>query len=141
MVEGIERKIPIIKTDEFGLDVQIVKGYIKEAQENLKQTRLSLKADHPKIREWAQNSLSDTERVVEIFTSTTPEDILNKVMRMYDRTQELGLSGIGSDEVARRIEEEFPDFGDYYGLLRKNPWGYRLGQAVFAVRAFGRMDD
>ena len=61
--------------------------------------------------------------------------MLAKTKYFYDRTAELGKQGINKNLILDQLATEFSDIGAYYGLLRLKPWGYRLGQGVFASRA------
>jgi len=50
--------------------------------------------------------------------SAPPKEVLARVKTFYDRTVELGQSGVQSDELALQLDDEFPDLMDFYGLLR-----------------------
>jgi hypothetical protein len=123
MAEKSGEALPFIKGDNFGLNTQLVVQYTNEAARNLEAARQSLSDSHPKIREYAERKLPNIERVAETFKSTKPKEILNLMQSIYDRVEQLGSSGTGEDEIVRQISQEFSDFDDYYGLLRKTAWG------------------
>ncbi len=131
-------ELPIIGSHQFELTEKDVKRALKEAQENLEGTRQALSDPDERIRGFAERSISGAQRRAEALSSS-PREVLARARALYDRTVELGSSGIEGDQLALQLGDEFPELMDFYGLLRMKPWGYHLGQDVAAAAAERRI--
>jgi len=85
------------------------------------------------------DSLPQRQKELEIFTSSSPAEIVAKSKAVYDRVGELERAGSTKEDVVAQVRTEFPDIMDYYWLLRKtmgpnSGWGYLLGQAIRAAK-------
>ncbi len=77
---------------------------------------------------------SSKDDMVATLTAGSPVEVLGSVRKMYDRGIEIETTGVGQKEMVRQLRGEFPNLEEYYWLLRKQSWGYRLGQMVFAQK-------
>lgn len=77
---------------------------------------------------------SSKDHMVEALTSGSPTEVLATARRIYDTARELEARGISRKEMINAIRAEFPNVESMYWLLRKQPWGYLLGQAMFAAK-------
>ena len=127
--------LPIIKNDKFGLTEKDVKKILKETKEDLKATRKALNGELAgRQKEYLEFHLKRVEAQLQAL-STSPRNVLVRAKYFYERTAQLGRQGMNEDTMLDQLVDEFSDIGDYYGLLRLKPWGYTLGQAIFATRS------
>ncbi|MFA6017545.1 MAG: hypothetical protein WC744_05680 [Patescibacteria group bacterium] len=133
--ETAGKGLPIIKNDVFGLTEKDVKKILKETQIDLEATRKALSDNlSEREKEFLGKHLPSVEAQFRAL-SAPPKTVLAKTKYFYDRTAELGKQGMNEDLILDQLASEFSDIGAYYGLLRLKPWGYHLGQGVFASRA------
>jgi len=128
-----DKQLPIIGTEEFGLTRAHVTKILEEVKEDLAATQKSLQDSDERMNDFAKRHLPTAEAQVRAL-SASPDKVLAQVKRFYERTSELGSSGISEDAMIDQLEDEFNDIGNFYPLLRMTPWGYRLGQGIFAAR-------
>lgn len=134
MEKAAKSSLPIIGTDEFGLtEEQVIKAQ-REAAENVQGWREQLNDTNERIRESSRRFLPNAEIKLQAL-SIEPKDVLARAKTFYDRTVELGSSGLDDEELTLKLGDEFPDLMNYYGLLRMKTWGYNLGQKVSAAAA------
>lgn len=134
MEKARKSSLPIIGTDEFGLtEEQVIKAQ-REAAENVQGWREQLNDTNEGIRKSALKFLPNAEKKLRAL-SIEPKDILAKARTFYDRTIDLGSSGLDGEELALKLSDEFPDLMNFYGLLRMKTWGYNLGQVVTTAAA------
>ena len=88
----------------------------------------------PAIIKGAQFGLSEQDAESATSTSGSPAEVLARVRQLYDRAVELEAAGTKKRELIGQLRQEFPEVESLYWLLRKQPWGYRLGQAVTAQK-------
>lgn len=132
---ALGKGLPIIKNDVFGLTEKDVKKIFKESQTELEATRKALSGNlSEREKEFLEKHLPSVESQFKAL-SAPPKTVLAKAKYFYDRTAELGKQGMNEDVIIDQLAIEFSDIGAYYGLLRLKPWGYHLGQGVFASRA------
>lgn len=110
--EGGEQRqsLTIIKDAVFGLSERDVESAIAEARENSKASMLAT------------------------LTSGSSTEVLVRVRQIYDKAVALETSGVKQKELVSQLRQEFPGLEGLYWLLRKQPWGYRLGQAVTSAK-------
>lgn len=104
-----------------------------------KQSNLLIKGEFGLSDQHLQQALgeartSSKDNMIAALTSASPAQILGTVRKIYDKTAELEASGISRKELIKQVQAEFPGIENMYWLLRKQPWGYRLGQAITAQK-------
>lgn len=128
--------LPIIGTEGFGLTEREVIKARSQAAEKVQRWREQINDGNEKLRETSRRALLYDEKELKAL-SIKPEDVLARAKTFYDRTAELGSSGLDGKELALRLGDEFPDLINFYELLRMKEWGYHLGQSVM-LAAEGR---
>ncbi|MCM8787624.1 MAG: hypothetical protein NC935_06175 [Candidatus Omnitrophica bacterium] len=59
-----------------------------------------------------------------------PKKVLQKVRAFYKLVSQLELNKMDQDQIVEEILKEYPNIFDFYPLLRRTKWGYRLGMAI-----------
>lgn len=109
---------PILGSDPFGLDVDdilILKQRVNSNVDQLHSLTTELRL-HPNFnkqaREEHQEEIRFFEEERELLNKGTPEDMLERLRRIYTRVAELGYAELSSDQIGETISNEFPD--DYH---------------------------
>lgn len=123
--ESSEKERPFIGAEPFGFTEHDVLEAIEAIRKDIDDFTGALDS-----RRVAERALPIKKRNLQALTRLSPEEILATIKNCYDRIVELANSGLPNKEIITRIRMEFPDIIDYYPILRKKGWGYRLGQAV-----------
>ena len=120
----------------FGITLESIHAHFSEIQAELAQINSELaKEDTPKqMREFAEKIKLRTERVLEV----SPDEIFHSLQEVYNLVHESEQSGLAKADILRKLKTEKPQLakavGKFYGILRSQTWGYRLGQELFAFR-------
>ncbi len=126
--------LPIIKNDEFSLTEQDVAIILKETQKDLKATIRALnKNPTGNEKNFLESHLKSVKTHLEVLSAPW-EIVLARTKHFYDRTTQLGNQGFNEEAMLDQLVDEFSDIDSYYGLIRKQSWGYRLGQGIYAKR-------
>ena len=132
MEEISKSPVPIIGSYEFEFTIKDVKKASEEIEKGFKDWQNALTDKDERIREFAQKTIQKNQ-IRNQTLSAPPEEILKQLQTFYNRTIELGNSGMDENAIALQIADEFPDFINFYTLLRMKPWGYKLGQTIMAA--------
>ncbi|MBI4086326.1 MAG: hypothetical protein HY433_03770 [Candidatus Liptonbacteria bacterium] len=124
----------LVGSDPFALAENDVLKAIEETRKSVDGFRAGLEDENEKFKSFSQKALPKKEQELQALTRLSPEEILEKLKGLYDKVVELTNANLPREEIIARIRTEFPDFADYYTILRQEPWGYRLGQAIFAEK-------
>jgi len=121
---------------EFGITPESIQTQIDEVKEELAQIDEDLSdEDTPeKLRKYSEGRKASLERVLE----SSPDEIFRSLQEVYDLVHELEQNGLTKTDILQKINDEKPDLVQaiisFYGILRSQTWGYRLGQSLFASR-------
>lgn len=125
---------PFVGADVFCLTENDVLQAIEETKKDVDGFRSGLEDENENFRRVAERALPKKEQDLQTLTRLSPREILAKIKGCYDRVVELTDTGLPKKEIITRIRAEFPDLFTYYTILRKEPWGYRLGQAIIDAK-------
>jgi len=124
---------PIIGESPFGLTVA-----------DVATTLAALQEDYPKILEQLKTAdsgmkkyLTVRQRDVEIQMkrlSGSPDEVLDEVRRLYDRTKTLEINGVSEKAMLNELAHDFSDITGIYPLLKKTNWGQELGISVLKIQ-------
>ncbi len=109
------RENPILGSDPFGLDVDdilILKQTVNNNVEQLHSLTTKLRTQpnfNKQAREQHQETIRLFEREGELLNEGTPEEMLERLRRIYTRVAELGYAELTSDQIGETISNEFPD--------------------------------
>jgi len=92
------------------------------------------------LRTIEEAKANDKGGMLTVLTSGTPLDVLRTAQSIYDKALEIEATGIERKEIIQQLRSEFPNIEEMYWLLRKQPWGYQLGQAIFAQKMLDEED-
>jgi hypothetical protein len=120
----------------FGITPEFIQSHFRELEEELAKINEELvKEDTPEqLRRFAEGRKAKTERVLKVST----DEIFRLLQEIYDLVHESEQSGLAKADILRKLKTENPQLaeavGTFYGILRSQVWGYRLGQALLAFR-------
>jgi DNA repair ATPase RecN len=118
----------------FGITLESIQNYFNEIQEELEEiNKYSTKEDLPeRLREFGE----DRKAKIEAILKVSPEKILHSLEEIYNHVHQLEKEGLKKDEILKNIKDKKPNLvqtvNKFYGLLRSQVWGYRLGQDLIA---------
>lgn len=124
---------PIFGDSGFELGVEDVAEIREQVAENVRVTEEMLTDEDERVRVAAERGQESVRREADFFGQRADEAILEIVRSIFERGRALEATGVPALDVATTVEQEIPDTLTVYGILRKNPWGYRLGQLVMAA--------
>lgn len=88
-----------------------------------------------RVKRSVEKGMDRSKAEAKFFSAVNDEDILEIARAIFKRGQALEEAGATKEKVVSTIYEEIPQAEFMYQLLRKNPWGYRLGTAKTAIDA------
>ena len=118
----------------FGITLESIQNYFNEIQEELEEiNKYSTKEDLPeRLREFGE----DRKAKIEAILKVSPEKILHSLEEIYNHVHQLEKEGLKKDEILKNIKDKKPNLvqtvNKFYGILRSQVWGYRLGQDLIA---------
>lgn len=121
----------------FGITTEFIQAHFDEVKQELAQINDDLaKKDTPEqLRKFGEKRKIKNEQVL----ATSPDEIYRLLQEVYNFVHESEKSGLAKTEILRKLKTENPQLakavGTFYGILRSQVWGYRLGQELFAFRA------
>jgi len=81
--------------------------------------------------------ITDREKEINDILNQSPENILVKLKEIYDFICKLEEEGMAREQILQKIKNERPELlenlNKFYGLARKQKWGYELGQGLTTV--------
>jgi hypothetical protein len=125
------------KNGEFSLTATDVASVREERKRDLAEREAILRDpdEDTRLKRFAESGIEKTRKEAELFGERDDETILGIARTIFERGQSLESSGLPTEEVVATLYEEVPDAEFMYQLLRKNDWGYRLGQTKMAADA------
>lgn len=126
--------VPILRNSTFGFKERDVVEIAEQVKIDYSRLKTDLFHENIHFRRSAQSALAGSKRSLAALNDKSPEEVLLRLKQAYDAVRELGESGQKDPEISEKIYHRFPDLGDYYPLLRRKSWGYRLGSRLFSAR-------
>ena len=119
--------------DDFGFTEKDVTNAISEIEQEIIYMRAETPDPDDRLFGGPEARLSKAENKLSALKSTAPKDMLEHLKTVHSRMLELASSGKPEAEQVHEMRISFPHLIDIYPLLRKKPWGYKLGQAVLSA--------
>lgn len=121
----------------FGITLESIQNHFREIEQELAEVNEALaQKDTPEgLRKFAEDRKASIGRVLEV----SPGEIFRLLQEVYNFVSESEQAGLTKTDILLKLKDEKPDLaqaiGKFYGVLRSQVWGYRLGQELFAFRA------
>lgn len=124
---------PIFGDSGFELSIEDVAEIRELTAKNVRVHEEMLADEDKRVRVAAQRGEAGVKERAAFFDEHDNETILKIALNIFEMGKALEDSGTTDLELAAKVEQEMPEVITIYDILRKNPWGYRLGQTVMAA--------
>ena len=136
-VEGESRRAEnFIGDTTFGITKEYIQAHFIEMQKELAEINTELAQED--IPEQMRKFAEGRKLTIKIVLGVSPDEIFRSLQEVYNLVHALEESGLAKTDILKKIEKEkpnlFQDIVKFYGILRSQPWGYRLGQELLAFR-------
>ena len=118
---------------QVGITLELIKEHLQKGKEELQgiNKKLSEKNCPDILRKAYKEIKSKTEGIL----SVSPDEIFNSIQEIYNFVRELEKNKLKKDDILQKIKNEKPDLFKniirFYGILRDQEWGYKIGQGLF----------
>ncbi|MBI4157298.1 hypothetical protein HY502_00415 [Candidatus Woesebacteria bacterium] len=111
----------VIGKEPFGVTVKEIKKVVAYLNHGAGNYRRDIRTGKLRDKE-SLKTLRFIEEQIKFMTTPSEEAVLEKFRAIYNRTKELEKSGIFSDNIGKRINQEFPEAYDGFFYLRRSDY-------------------